>query len=286
MNAQPQRTRNGFTLVELLVVIGIIAVLVAMLLPALTAASRQAKLITCQSNLRQLGVSIQLYATINKGCAPLFYNKTLSSANFSYDQTYASYYLAYKNSGQPPTFLTTSAPVYLPLGAALIDGGVMKNIKSLRCPLQTNPRFDESNNPWPPKNLDDSIVSGFATRPVSPYGIVSAAGFQTIGYALGDATLDQREHPPYPKLSTLHGRVALASDVLPRWYKSGGIFPTIDSSHLNKNCSVMYNDYSILLVPASQYMADYAYDPIVMTYAESKRVTLTGGYWYDFDRYK
>ena len=280
-----REVKRAFTLVELLVVVGIIAVLIAVLMPALTTARNQAKLMICQSNLRQFGVAMQVYATINRGCVPLFYNKTLSSANFSYDQTYASYYIAYKNSGQPPAFSPNSAPVYLPLGAALFDGGVMKNLSPLRCPLQGHQRFDEASVVWPPRNQDDFIVSGFTTRPVSVYGIISGAGFQTIGYAIGDPTLDQREHPPYPRLTTLHGRVAMASDVLPRVWRNG-LFPTIDSSHLAKNCSVLYSDFSVISVPAKVYIANYAYDPIVTSYADTKHTTLVGGYWYDFDHYR
>ena len=64
------RCLGAFTLVELLVVISIIALLVAILLPALNKAREQAKLISCMSNVRQVGLACITYAADNEGWYP------------------------------------------------------------------------------------------------------------------------------------------------------------------------------------------------------------------------
>jgi prepilin-type processing-associated H-X9-DG protein/prepilin-type N-terminal cleavage/methylation domain-containing protein len=67
----PSRIRSAFTLVELLVCIGIVALLIALLLPALVRAREQAKSAQCLSNLRQIGHGVHMYANANKLFFPL-----------------------------------------------------------------------------------------------------------------------------------------------------------------------------------------------------------------------
>src|SRR5690242_3645959 len=69
----PHVKRRAFTLVELLVVIGILALLVGMLLPSLAKARQAAQRVECLSNLREVSTSFRMYAMANHDHVPLGY---------------------------------------------------------------------------------------------------------------------------------------------------------------------------------------------------------------------
>lgn len=91
MSTRTQNRVSGFTLVELLVVIGIIALLISILLPSLNKARKAAASVQCASNMRQAGMYLQMYADDFKGwLAPQVELKSASTGNQVNWMTYIS----------------------------------------------------------------------------------------------------------------------------------------------------------------------------------------------------
>ena len=125
--------RKGFTLVELLVVIGIIALLISILLPSHMKAKRQAVWAQCSANLHNIGAALYTYASDNKGSIPQFF---ASPANLAY-------YDANRNAAMA-TWPTPSGfwmwDMEAPTRDAMVHYGATRN--TLYCPSNPDMNVD------------------------------------------------------------------------------------------------------------------------------------------------
>jgi len=167
--------RTGFTLIELLVVIAIIALLMGILMPALSRVREAAKRTVCSSQVKQVGVATTAYASDNDGHMPVYNSNNTKSNPYLLIHSYALY------RSESPYVDATGKLLAMKL-ALLYEGKYIADPKVFYCPSNMSLlyKYESYNNPSPwgtlPQNfntLDGQghnqwVRMGYTYLPIDP----------------------------------------------------------------------------------------------------------------------